>query len=49
MGLATDYEWEGSYSNVEIDGVDIWGAILSNSSSPHQEIVFQVDGRINLF
>lgn len=45
MGWATGGEWNGSYTNAELDGVDVWDAILTNSTSPRQEIVFYVDGK----
>eukprot|EP01035_Chromulina_nebulosa_P019145 gene19145-24984_t len=42
MSLATNGEWTGSYSGAEIDGVNVWDAIVTNSESPHNEIVFYV-------
>lgn len=33
MNLATNGEWSGSYTNADIDGVDIWGDITSTSLS----------------
>eukprot|EP01035_Chromulina_nebulosa_P018292 gene18292-23973_t len=38
MGLATNGEWTGSYSGADIDGVDIWDAVTTNSKSPHTEM-----------
>ena len=44
MGQATNGEWTGSYSGDTLDGVDVWSAILENSTSPHQTIVHYHDG-----
>eukprot|EP00595_Chromulina_sp_UTEXLB2642_P002971 CAMPEP_0196767722 /NCGR_PEP_ID=MMETSP1095-20130614/41897_1 /TAXON_ID=96789 ORGANISM="Chromulina nebulosa, Strain UTEXLB2642" /NCGR_SAMPLE_ID=MMETSP1095 /ASSEMBLY_ACC=CAM_ASM_000446 /LENGTH=272 /DNA_ID=CAMNT_0042136311 /DNA_START=638 /DNA_END=1456 /DNA_ORIENTATION=+ len=44
MGLATNGEWTGSYSGADIDGVDMWDAIMTNSDSPHEEIVHYANG-----
>eukprot|EP00595_Chromulina_sp_UTEXLB2642_P000323 CAMPEP_0196761698 /NCGR_PEP_ID=MMETSP1095-20130614/1002_1 /TAXON_ID=96789 ORGANISM="Chromulina nebulosa, Strain UTEXLB2642" /NCGR_SAMPLE_ID=MMETSP1095 /ASSEMBLY_ACC=CAM_ASM_000446 /LENGTH=1008 /DNA_ID=CAMNT_0042111583 /DNA_START=472 /DNA_END=3501 /DNA_ORIENTATION=- len=44
MGLATNGEWTGSYSGADIDGVDMWDAIMTNSESPHEEIVHYANG-----
>lgn len=40
MGLATNGAWNGSYTNSDIDGEDVWDAILNNTTSPHHELVF---------
>lgn len=47
MGLATNGEWESSLSGADIDGSDIWSAVMSNSASPHTEIVHYADGMGN--
>lgn len=43
MSLATNGSWNGSLSGVEIDGVDVWSAIMSNASSPRVELVHDYD------
>jgi hypothetical protein len=43
MGIATNNAWIGSYANSELDGFDMWSAILSDSESPRHEIVHYVD------
>jgi hypothetical protein len=45
MHLATDGTWTGSYTGVEIDGSDMWDAILNKETSPHTEIVHYVSVR----
>lgn len=46
MNLATNGEWisSNSMSGKEIDGVDMWEAIINNDESPRSEIVHFVDG-----
>lgn len=44
MGLATGGEWTGSYTGAELDGVDMWDAIINNLPSPRSEIVHYADG-----
>jgi len=39
MGLATGGAWSGSFIQNELDGVDMWNAITTNSESPRHEIV----------
>ena len=43
MGLATAGSWKGSLSGNPIDGVDMWTAIMTNSSSPRTEILHRLD------
>jgi hypothetical protein len=42
MHLATENTWRGSYVGAEIDGVDMWDAIVLKMSSPHSEIIHYV-------
>eukprot|EP01035_Chromulina_nebulosa_P018932 gene18932-24739_t len=44
MNLATEGEWSGSYSGNDIDGVDMWDAIINNEDSPKVEIVHYLYG-----
>jgi hypothetical protein len=46
MGLATNGEWSSSnsVSGKEVDGVDMWSAIINDEESPRSEIVHFVDG-----
>jgi hypothetical protein len=44
MGLATGGAWSGSYHDAEIDGVDVWHSVLTNSESPKKVIVHYHDG-----
>jgi hypothetical protein len=39
MNVATSGSWTGSYSGADIDGVDMWDAIMTNSASPRSEII----------
>jgi hypothetical protein len=39
MHVATEGAWTGSYSGATIDGVDMWNAIMTNSTSPKTQIV----------
>lgn len=43
MGLATGGTWKGSLIGAELDGVDMWDAITSNTDSPRTEIAHYVD------
>ena len=43
MGLATAGSWKGSLSGNSIDGVDMWTAIMTNSSSPRTEILHRLE------
>lgn len=40
MGLATNNTWTGSYSGADIDGLDIWSSITTNTTTSRDEIVF---------
>ena len=43
MGLATGGQWTGSYTGeVEIDGVDLWPALLANEASPRREVLHEL-------
>lgn len=44
MHLASNGEWTGSYSDAELDGVNVWDSILSGEDSPREEIVHFVNG-----
>jgi hypothetical protein len=44
MHIATDGQWTGSLTNAELDGLDMWEAILTNATSPRIEIVHYADG-----
>jgi arylsulfatase A-like enzyme len=39
MYVATEGQWTGSYTDADLDGVSMWEAIMSNSTSPHTQIV----------
>jgi len=40
MGLATQGAWNGSYvKGTTIDGVDVWNALVNNTTSPRHEMV----------
>eukprot|EP01035_Chromulina_nebulosa_P016905 gene16905-22394_t len=39
MGLATEGAWSGSYIGNDLDGVDMWEAIITGSDSPRVDIV----------
>ena len=43
MSLVTNGEWTGGYTGNTIDGKDMWNAILSDTTSPHKEIIHSVD------
>lgn len=43
MGLATGGSWTGSYVGADIDGVDVWDAVINNEPSPHVDIAHYVD------
>jgi len=43
MGLATNGQWSGSLSGSELDGVDMWSAIMANGDSPRQEILHRLN------
>ena len=42
MGLATEAQWTGSYSGADLDGIDLWDAIVSNTESPRHEILHEL-------
>ena len=42
MGLATGDQWTGSFAGADLDGVDLWNAIVSNTESPRHEILHEL-------
>jgi arylsulfatase A-like enzyme len=46
MGVATNADWSGSYGgdDVDMDGVDVWSAMVNNEDSPRSEILHFTDG-----
>ena len=43
MSIATNGQWSAGYTGNEIDGVNMWDAILTDATSPRTEIVHYVD------
>lgn len=43
MSLATNGEWTGSLSGADLDGYDVFDAIVMNEDSPRTEIAHYVD------
>ena len=50
MGLATNGEWTGSYGGSNLDGLDVWDAIVNNEASPRSLIMHYVntDGEFSI-